>query len=115
MNADALLAEILTHPDEDAPRLVYADWLDDHGDADRATFIRIQVRHAWIHNSLQLVPYWEERAATDGQVRELLTRHREEWMASLPRALQDERKVTFHRGFVEELKLPVNKLLKVSG
>ncbi len=31
MNADALLAEILANPDDDAPRLVYADWLEDHG------------------------------------------------------------------------------------
>jgi hypothetical protein len=27
---DALLADILEHPDDDTPRLVYADWLDDH-------------------------------------------------------------------------------------
>jgi uncharacterized protein (TIGR02996 family) len=39
---DAFLADILEHPDDDAPRLVYADWLDDHGDADRAEFIRAQ-------------------------------------------------------------------------
>ena len=26
---DALLADILEHPDDDTPRLVYADWLDD--------------------------------------------------------------------------------------
>ncbi|MCI0703269.1 MAG: TIGR02996 domain-containing protein [Planctomycetia bacterium] len=30
---DALLAAILANPDEDTPRLVYADWLDEHGDA----------------------------------------------------------------------------------
>jgi len=26
MSADALLAEILANPDEDIPRLIYADW-----------------------------------------------------------------------------------------
>jgi uncharacterized protein (TIGR02996 family) len=36
MNADALLTGILADPDDDARRLVYADWLEEHGDADRA-------------------------------------------------------------------------------
>jgi len=43
---DALVQAILHAPDDDAPRLVYADWLDDHGDADRAEFIRVQCRMA---------------------------------------------------------------------
>jgi uncharacterized protein (TIGR02996 family) len=38
----ALLAGIAAEPDEDAPRLVYADYLDEHGDHDRAEFIRVQ-------------------------------------------------------------------------
>ncbi len=32
----SFLADILEHPDDDTPRLVFADWLDDHGEADRA-------------------------------------------------------------------------------
>src|ERR1700738_3753443 len=43
---DAFLADILTRPADDAPRLVYADWLDDHGDPDRAEFIRVQIELA---------------------------------------------------------------------
>ena len=39
---DALLATILAEPDEDTPRLVYADWLQEHGEEDRARFIRAQ-------------------------------------------------------------------------
>ena len=39
----ALLASICAHPDEDTPRLVYADWLDENGDGARAAFIRAQV------------------------------------------------------------------------
>jgi uncharacterized protein (TIGR02996 family) len=38
----AFLADILEHPDDDTPRLIYADWLDEHGDADRAELIRVQ-------------------------------------------------------------------------
>jgi uncharacterized protein (TIGR02996 family) len=33
---------IIANVDDDAPRLVYADWLEEHGDADRAEFIRAQ-------------------------------------------------------------------------
>jgi len=39
---DAFLRLILDAPDDDGPRLLYADWLGEHGDPDRAEFIRIQ-------------------------------------------------------------------------
>src|SRR3954447_18033797 len=38
----ALLAAIRAAPDDDAPRLIYADWLDEHGQPERAEFIRVQ-------------------------------------------------------------------------
>ncbi|MCI0705424.1 MAG: TIGR02996 domain-containing protein, partial [Planctomycetia bacterium] len=41
-----LLRAILDNPDEDTPRLIYADWLDEHGDPGRAEFIRVQCRLA---------------------------------------------------------------------
>src|ERR1700754_5023358 len=40
---EAFLRAISAAPDDDAPRLVYADWLDERGDT-RAEFIRLQVR-----------------------------------------------------------------------
>jgi uncharacterized protein (TIGR02996 family) len=40
--ADALLDAIFDHPDDDTPRLVYADWLQEHGQEDYAQFIRLQ-------------------------------------------------------------------------
>jgi uncharacterized protein (TIGR02996 family) len=39
---DAFLADICERPDDDAPRLIFADWLDDHGQPERAEFIRAQ-------------------------------------------------------------------------
>ncbi|HYH63950.1 MAG TPA: TIGR02996 domain-containing protein [Urbifossiella sp.] len=39
----ALLAAVRAHPDDDTPRLVYADWCDDYGRAERAAFVRCQV------------------------------------------------------------------------
>jgi uncharacterized protein (TIGR02996 family) len=41
-DADALFAAILADPADDAPRLVYADWLEEHGQPERAEFIRVQ-------------------------------------------------------------------------
>ena len=42
MSDAALLAAIRAAPADDAPRLVYADWLDEHGQPERAEFIRLQ-------------------------------------------------------------------------
>lgn len=41
-----LLAAIILQPDEDTSRLVYADYLQENGDEDRAQFIRLQCEYA---------------------------------------------------------------------
>jgi uncharacterized protein (TIGR02996 family) len=38
----ALLRGILAEPDEDAPRLVYADWLEENGQPERGRHVRLQ-------------------------------------------------------------------------
>jgi uncharacterized protein (TIGR02996 family) len=43
---DAFQASILESPDDDALRLIYADWLDEHGQPKRAEFIRVQCQLA---------------------------------------------------------------------
>ncbi len=40
--ADFLHA-VLANPDDDAPRLVFADWLEEQGDSERAALIRAQI------------------------------------------------------------------------
>ena len=49
---DALLAAIRAHPDEDTPRLVFADFLDENDEPARAAFVRAQVE-------LARTPPWE--------------------------------------------------------
>lgn len=49
---DALLRAICYSPDDDTPRLIYADYLDDAGEANRAAFVRAQVE-------LARTPDWE--------------------------------------------------------
>jgi uncharacterized protein (TIGR02996 family) len=41
-DAAAFLRAIIAEPADDLPRLVYADWLDEHGEPERAEFIRVQ-------------------------------------------------------------------------
>lgn len=49
---NALLAAIIAHPSEDTPRLVFADWLDEHDQPERAAFIRDHIAHARTNTSI---------------------------------------------------------------
>ena len=42
MERQSLYAAICAGPRDDLPKLVFADWLDEHGDPERAEFIRLQ-------------------------------------------------------------------------
>jgi uncharacterized protein (TIGR02996 family) len=44
----AFLRGICDSPDDDAPRLVLADWLEEHGQGERAEFVRVQCELARI-------------------------------------------------------------------
>jgi uncharacterized protein (TIGR02996 family) len=70
---DALLRAVCESPGDDAPRLVYADWLDDHGRRERAEFIRVQIALAGIDES-------DERfLALQQREEELLAAHAKAW------------------------------------
>jgi uncharacterized protein (TIGR02996 family) len=88
------LRSIWDDPEDDAPRLVYADWLDDRGEAARAEFIRTQVRLA------RLAPDDPARPGLEQRERQLLTDHADAWLGPLasPRLHWQ-----FRRGFVEGL------------
>jgi uncharacterized protein (TIGR02996 family) len=88
----ALFQEVLDRPDDDVPRLVYADWLDDHGDAERADFIRTQCALARLPEG---APGRVELARREA---ELLHAHGLRWAEPL-RPLASE--VAFERGFVD--------------
>src|SRR5262245_19015896 len=76
--ADALLAAVLNRPEDDAPRLIYADWLDEHGRPERAAFIRIQVEHSRL-------PKYDPRREVLGRLADrLFDRHGSDWVAELP-------------------------------
>jgi uncharacterized protein (TIGR02996 family) len=71
--ASGFLDQIRAAPEDDAPRLVYADWLDEHGDSARAEFIRVQIERAnlpkW--DARQVALRLREQALTDQYIGEL--------------------------------------------
>ena len=75
----ALFRAVCETPEADAPRLVYADWLDAHGDPDRAEFIRIQVGREG-----GTIPA-DRLAAAHDRMYELFARGGRAWEAELPR------------------------------
>jgi uncharacterized protein (TIGR02996 family) len=90
----AFLEDVIAHPDDDAPRLVYADWLDDRGDSDRAEFIRTQCELA---RGGVAAP---RRAELLAREEALLREHGQRWAAPL-RGDVDE--WAFRRGFIENI------------
>jgi uncharacterized protein (TIGR02996 family) len=93
---DALLAAIIADPDDDLPRLVYADWLDEHDQPDRAEFIRLQIERA------NAPPGSATAKRCFGCEAELLARHWDEWAGPFkPWAGFGD--LLFRRGFVEQL------------
>jgi uncharacterized protein (TIGR02996 family) len=104
---DALLAAIVAHPDDDTPRLVYADWLDEHGQPDRAEFIRLQCELAQVSEADQSQKSLQ-RAAW------LLWRHTKEWLPQPSESLPGAR-YRFRRGFPELMEVDARHLLSQRG
>ena len=56
----SFLAAIYAAPDDDTPRLVFADWLQENGDEPRAEFIRIQCELERLYPGYGFPPEHEE-------------------------------------------------------
>jgi uncharacterized protein (TIGR02996 family) len=100
---DAFLRAIIDNPDDDLPRLVYADWLDEHGDPQRAELIRVQCELAALsgdENGLGPLGTRERR---------LLQAHFERWFAPFA---SFSHVPSFRRGFVESFTTSVGALLR---
>jgi uncharacterized protein (TIGR02996 family) len=113
---DSFLRAITAAPDDDLPRLVYADWLDEHGRHERAEFIRLQCELARLpegnarHNELRTREH------------DLLTAHGAEWLGGLRalniRAARSPEEFSrldvarFRRGWVDGLLLRGNGFLR---
>jgi uncharacterized protein (TIGR02996 family) len=81
MDSDSgFLDAILAAPDDPAVRLVYADWLDEHGEPERAEFLRTEA-------SLSVLPENNpRRAGLLKRLRALQLTVGDEWAASIDRS-----------------------------
>ncbi len=118
-DGEALRRAVLAEPDEDTPRLIYADWLDENGQGDRAAFIRDQIE------AVRADPFGVQSRNASKRAAELRKKHRTEWWRPIREACQRQYPdfvavqvseaqanplpdvvpvlVQFERGFVEHL------------
>lgn len=86
-------------PDDDLPRLAFADWLDEHGRADRAEFVRLQIDRFRTRPS----------DPPSARERELLAANRADWLAEVPAGFRED--AEFARGFVARVQCDATALL----
>ena len=99
---------IRANPDDDTPRLVYADWLQEQGDEPRAEFIRVQCALARLPADRRKSR--TERKRLQARNQELQEAHRDEWIAPLVAAATGDlplferndwaNRLGFERGFL---------------
>lgn len=100
-----LLDYIVAHIEDDAPRLVYADWLEEHGHAVRAEFVRVQIERA------RLPPWDAAQVRLRIREAELLAEHGEAWLAEMP-VIPGAKWEGFRRGVVAELSFSSFEMLR---
>jgi uncharacterized protein (TIGR02996 family) len=131
---EAFLQRIRAFPDDDAPRLIFADWLEEQsatqfhsrsrvgsspsgewGEA-RGRFIRVQIALARLKEEVdregELIRRPEREDMQKEQERDeqkLLNAHGEEWMAPFEGLATGQ---IFHRGFVEEVNVIARDFLR---
>ncbi|MCS7269618.1 MAG: TIGR02996 domain-containing protein [Gemmataceae bacterium] len=107
---DLLLTAIMAAPQDDLPRLLYADWLQENGQVERAWFVRVQLQLARHRPDHPEWPTWEQ------QQRQLLERYEQQWTQPLRTALGLPPGVwggwVFRRGCAEYFHLPAALLLQ---
>jgi uncharacterized protein (TIGR02996 family) len=93
---DAFLDDIAKQPDDDAVRLIYADWLQDQGDpvrAARGEFIRAQIECERLQGS----GHGRDALRLAERARELLAKYERKWLG---RACSPRLRWVFRRGFL---------------
>src|SRR5262245_2269860 len=104
---DELLQAVLDQPDDDAPRLAYADWCAQQSDEPtrtRAEFIRAQIRLTRQINNLT----YEEWFDLSQREEKLRKTYRAVWASTLGLLVND---YTFNRGFVEYVSMSARGFL----
>ena len=90
----AFISAILTTPNDDTPRLVFADWLEENGAPERAEFVRVQIEAAKLPGNKRDKSTPAKRAAV------LLKKHEKKWRE----AVGVPRSGSYSRGFLTDLR-----------
>jgi uncharacterized protein (TIGR02996 family) len=80
------------NPEDDTPRLIFADWLADHGEPERGEFLRLQCRVAQTREA-------DEQERLHQHITALLEQHQPTWLAPLeeiPRGYVNWRRGLLH-------------------
>jgi uncharacterized protein (TIGR02996 family) len=101
---DDFLRAVVEKPDDDAVRLIYADWLEEHGQPERAEFVRVQC-------ALARGASGPRRADLEARQRLLLEGQGQEWGKPF-RRLADSWE--FRRGFVETVRVEARRFVEVA-
>jgi uncharacterized protein (TIGR02996 family) len=105
----AFLRAIRAAPDDDLPRLAFADWLDERDQPARAEFVRLQVELDPIRDRLENPRVVELRR----REAELLAEHRGEWLGGATDTPSGSPALVpvFRRGFLERACLSLDTFL----
>jgi len=87
-----LLADIIDNPDDDVPRRIYADWLEDNGQPERAEFIRLVLDLAAMAADSPALARMKLRCKT------LYHEHHKDWSRDIDRLVRHR---TYKRGMIE--------------
>ena len=98
---EGLLEHIRDQPDDDVPRLVAADWYEEHGDTVRAGYIRDSI-------ALERLPEWDRSPLEQRRLETILRQHQNRWLGEF----RGMGKLSWERGFPSQLELGANRFLR---
>lgn len=102
----ALMQTIIEQPDDDTPRLIYADWLEEQGQQPRGEFIRVQCEAADLFRRGKNLP---RAFGLRERQNALLRKHEKTWIKEFQPFVENW---TFERGFIEYVALAAQRFLE---
>jgi uncharacterized protein (TIGR02996 family) len=117
---DAFVHDILNNPDDDTPRLVFSDWLQEHGRASHAELIRVQCELARLPKKSRDPDEKAHREKLAAREKELLRQPEffPRWPAGMPKPEyecfkqgSDAPKLKYERGFLASIRLLDGELM----
>jgi uncharacterized protein (TIGR02996 family) len=94
-DGEALQRAVVADPDDDTPRLIYADWLEENGQAERAAFIRAHIEAS------RAEPFSEQARQAQVRAGQLLDKNRQAWTRHFQKHLFLT--LDFQRGFIGKI------------